>query len=81
MVLSFPLFLFLSSPFLFLVCSKRELSCILKSQCYIHCIVLCTIYMYMYILYMCMYSMKEILHDIRARNDCYDLVCYVDLLT
>ena len=29
MVLSFPLFLFLSSPFpfLFLVCSKRELSC------------------------------------------------------
>ena len=28
MVLSFPLFLFLSSPFLFLVCYKRELSCI-----------------------------------------------------
>ena len=27
MVLSFPLFLFLSSPFLFLVCYKRELSC------------------------------------------------------
>ena len=27
MVLSFPLFLFLSSPFLFPVCSKRELSC------------------------------------------------------
>ena len=27
MVLSFPLFHFLSSPFLFLVCSKRELSC------------------------------------------------------
>ena len=28
MVLSFPLFLYLSSPFLFLVCYKRELSCI-----------------------------------------------------
>ena len=27
MVLSFPLFLFLSSPFLLLVCYKRELSC------------------------------------------------------
>ena len=34
MVLSFPHFLFLSSPFLFLVCYKRELSCICISIIY-----------------------------------------------